>query len=396
VTVKVLDKTVFGFLLLYALASSTSIAVANIAVCSALIFAIVRHIKEPLVFQFDKRIVQVIFLFWFTILVSATFAYDHLSGFDKLWAYVYRTLPFFLAVPFINTRKKLVAILIAMALSILLADLYGIWQGLTGIRAQAFSSHWMIFGGFLEQMIPLLAILGLQEKSLTRSTRVAFFVITVLSLLALAFNATRGAWIGILVVFVLVVLLQLKNNVKTAIVLSVFAALLIGLLGSIPAIQQRAASVTDITFHTERILVWKGAWQMFLDHPIVGVGPGNFEKIYLERYILPDAKERLGHAHNNFLHILAENGIIGFAGFMAMFGYFLIYLYKNGIRKRDPLALAVLLASVALLVQGFSEFNYGDSAVIRLYWFLLGLAGANFCILKNSGELKPMIGEKKT
>lgn len=55
---------------------------------------------------------------------------------------------------------------------------------------------------------------------------------------------------------------------------------------------------------------------MFRDHPVLGVGLGQYKDNYQQKYILPQAKEPyLTHAHNNFLPMLAENGIIGFAGF---------------------------------------------------------------------------------
>lgn len=155
------------------------------------------------------------------------------------------------------------------------------------------------------------------------------------------------------------------------IVISGFAA------ANITVISERAGSIIDphTKGYTDRAFVWKGAWQMFLDHPVSGVRLGNFQEIYLERYLSPQAVEKLGHAHNNYLHILAEKGIIGFAGFMAMFAYFLYYLHTQA-KAGNLVALGVFLGTIALLLQGLTEFNFGDSAVIRMFWFLLGLAVA--------------------
>ncbi|WP_425058561.1 hypothetical protein SCACP_32200 [Sporomusa carbonis] len=36
--------------------------------------------------------------------------------------------------------------------------------------------------------------------------------------------------------------------------------------------------------------------------------------------------------------------------------------------------LALLLVTISLMVQGLTEYNFDDSAVIRMYWFIVGLA----------------------
>lgn len=379
-SLKTLDKIVFGFLLLYALASSISIAAANVGVGFALLFAIVRYIKQPVEIRLDKRLVQAIGLFWATVLISALFAYEHGIAFSKLWAYIYRTLPLFLAAGFINSRQKMLAVLATMALSIGAADLYGIWQGAHGNPRPGAFSHYMAFSGTLIQMIPVAAILAIADTRWGRSGRAGLGLIAALSVAALMFNATRGAWIAVLVVAGLFVLLNLRAHKKAAVALCVFTVICAGAAYHVPSLHSRAVTVADISAggaNTERLLLWQNAWRMFLDHPLVGVGPGNFKDIHLGRYITAESKEKLGHAHNNFLHILAENGIIGFAGFIVMFFCILVALGRRGFGRNQPLAQAVFFAAVALLVQGFTEFNYGDSAVIRMFWFLLGLAMAD-------------------
>ncbi len=378
-TVSPLDKAIFYSLLLYALASSISIAAANIAVCLALLLAIVRCARAPVAFDLDSRLARAIFVFWATILMSALFAYDRDIAFSKLWAYIYRGLPFFLAAAFVDSRPKLVAILVAMGVSIGAADLCAVWQGLYGAaRAKAFS-HYMAFAGNLLQMLPLTMVLTLEGKNLAPQVRAAFAAVCLLSSAALIANATRGAWLAVLAAVVLYIFLSLRACRKVAIALCLALAVYGGVFCYFPGLHARAASIADLSAaggNAERLLLWQGAWRMFMDHPLAGVGPGNFKDIYLGQYIALESRERLSHAHNNFLQLLAENGLIGFAGFTALFAYILAYLYKKGVGRREPLALAVLLATVALLVQGLTEFNFGDSAVIRMYWFLLGLAAA--------------------
>jgi O-antigen ligase len=387
-TVKTLDNAIYYALLLYALASSISIAAANIGISFALLFALIKYYKEPFPLSWEGRLLKAIIFFWFTMLISAIFAYTHPIAFNKLWAYIFRSLPFFLVTLFIDTKKKLFTALLVMAASAFIADMAGVWQAMRGAKALGFSSMAMILAGYLLQMIPVMVVVALEEKRLSRRARIFLGGVAVLSLVALTLNGTRGAWIAVLAVILLYTFFRISGRTRITILL--LTALVFGtLVATVPAVHTRLLSVFDTADNSrvERLLLWEGSWRMFKDHPIVGVGVSNFEEIYNDKgYVSPLSKEKLGHAHNNFLQILAENGLLGFIGFCSMFGYFLFYLYQNGFKKNNPVAMGVFLATISLLIQGLTEFNFGDSAVIRMFWFLLGLAVASVKIGADTGE----------
>jgi O-antigen ligase len=74
---------------------------------------------------------------------------------------------------------------------------------------------------------------------------------------------------------------------------------------------------------TYRMLLWKRALLAFLDHPVIGVGPGGFyrlHEIYSTLHLTPSYPflRSLG-AHNLLLHFLADTGLIGGAGLIALF-----------------------------------------------------------------------------
>ncbi len=80
-------------------------------------------------------------------------------------------------------------------------------------------------------------------------------------------------------------------------------------LSSIPAVQSRW-------------IIWQGTFRMFHDHPLLGVGVGMFSRRFPE-YRAPelvkyhDEEVRIVHAHNEYLEILAEMGLIGLCSFLA-------------------------------------------------------------------------------
>jgi O-antigen ligase len=117
---------------------------------------------------------------------------------------------------------------------------------------------------------------------------------------------------------------------------------------------------------------WQAGWEMATDHPIVGVGPGNYEAAY-ERYYLLDWREALGHAHNYYLNTFAELGAIGvvaFLGFLAsVFGRL-----RQGVRRaaRGSLERALLIATLGAFT-AFCVHNMFDNMLIHGIGVQLGL-----------------------
>jgi O-antigen ligase len=56
---------------------------------------------------------------------------------------------------------------------------------------------------------------------------------------------------------------------------------------------------------------------MFSEHPWLGVGIGNYEPVY-PAYALPRWDEPLGHAHNYYLNIAAETGLVGLSAYLIL------------------------------------------------------------------------------
>ena len=72
------------------------------------------------------------------------------------------------------------------------------------------------------------------------------------------------------------------------------------------------------------------------------------------------------------MQMLAENGVVGFLGFMQLIifliGYSLYYFYK----ERNPYFMMMSMSTLALVLQGFTEYNFGNSAVMKSFWLLQG------------------------
>jgi O-antigen ligase len=166
---------------------------------------------------------------------------------------------------------------------------------------------------------------------------------------------SRGAWLGLAgALFALIVALPRKTWHSALLGLG-----LIGLAGAIwisgvlPAsITARVASATaelfaltevrnvDITpanyAVVERLAHWQAALNMAESHPWLGVGFGNYEVVY-NRYRLLNWDEPLGHAHNYYLNVLAETGMIGLLGYLILWIGVLVMTWRA---RRHPDAAA--------------------------------------------------------
>lgn len=120
-----------------------------------------------------------------------------------------------------------------------------------------------------------------------------------------------------------------------------------------------------------RVGQWQAAWKVFELHPIMGVGFRNFQPystIIKKQYGYP-VPEWEGHAHNNFLEILAGMGIVGFIPFLL---WIVFWLYES--YKRNDLAAKLAFPSIITIVLGgLTQNTITDGVNVFLFMALYAL-----------------------
>jgi putative inorganic carbon (hco3(-)) transporter len=184
------------------------------------------------------------------------------------------------------------------------------------------------FGGYMGLAVPLavsVALFGLAPGRWRQATIAA----AVLTGTALVITLSRGAWVAQLVAL-LVVLMVSSACARRTITLGILVSLILlaALWPVLPAeMTERAASVFSSAVGLtsardavvtpenwavlERLSQWYAGWEMFLNNPLLGVGIGNYNAAY-DDYRLVQWPVALGHAHNHYLTIAAESGLLGF------------------------------------------------------------------------------------
>lgn len=218
------------------------------------------------------------------------------------------------------------------------------------IRAHGMFGQPNPFAGYLGTILPIaLAMTLLAHPGWFRW--IAGFSFLMIGL-GIFLSLSRGAWLGLAISLGVMALAWSPRARKLLIPLVGVVVLVVGLamLGLLPP--NLATRITSVTNNfgifdvrnvpptsenfavVERMAHWQAGWEMFRDHPFLGVAPGNYPAVY-EDYYIPPWREPLGHAHNYYLNMAAETGVPGLLAFLLMLGLAFRALRRR-IRATDP------------------------------------------------------------
>jgi O-antigen ligase len=188
--------------------------------------------------------------------------------------------------------------------------------------------------------------------------------------------------------------LSLMRRVTAVAVIA--AAIVAGILWVGPdAVVDRIAEGSDSrqeTFFSSRGWIWQDAIAMIGANPFLGVGMGAFETAY-PRYSRQNGSVTVGEAHNDYLQVLADCGIVG--ALLAL--WFIVATMRavgRAIRSRDPYLSGLALASGAgifsILVHSLFDFNLQLPSNALLFLFFSAIASnIGTAMVESKSESKP-------
>lgn len=230
------------------------------------------------------------------------------------------------------------------------------------------------FGGFMGISLPI-SIMGAfsqlsiilrnyrHKRNLSQHSLALFIAFTIVSLIlfaALVASWSRGAWLGFIIavgVMAFAIPNKLSRSISISLALfilvlglwfsglipdSIIARLTTAATDFITIDDIRGVDITTVNYAVvERIAHWQAAINITESYPLTGIGLGNYEIVY-DSYRLLNWKEPLGHAHNYYLNILAETGIIGFLIYVA-FWMFIFRITWTTRSHPDPLSRSIAI-----------------------------------------------------
>ena len=378
------NKWTYKMMCGFALTISLSMAASNVFLAlSVLAFFYRLWLKHDDVVEFYNRYSTILKLLGALILtvVASSLLSEEPSYSLKVAAdfYLYRIMPFFIIWFVAKTKRQLLILVLLTFASIM-------FNSFAAIGQVYIVDHYTVnfidrFSGLIPYMaeatqltvaVPLLAIAAAHYKEYRG---ILVFCLLIL-IAAFFFNMTRGAWLSSLVVLIILIFVYGKDIKPIVAVLAAFICFGYILYSNVPKIEARVNTIAVYNIeNTERMKLIRSAYNMWNDNKIFGIGFGRFKLDYKDKYMLPDATEKhLEHAHNNFMHVLAETGVVGLLAFIAFWGYLLVFAFKKWRLTKNPYAFFMLALILAVHLHGLSEYTLGASRTIKFAYFALGIA----------------------
>lgn len=394
-----LTDALFFFYALFIFGSTFSIALAQMSLGVALalfITIIILHRHQPFVASLKR------FYIFVALYIGWIFVCSLLGETVTRSLFIMKEDWLFLIVPigvFLMQNKKYRERLITIfAVGVVLVSIYGLLQyslGLNwfkdtaltagdgfGYRVRGNFSHRLTFGNYYATAALVLFGFGIRRvEGLTSARRQLFLAGSVLAMAVTLLSFSRGSVIALVVgLLVAGVILGRKYLISMVGLLALMAFVVALLLpGLVDRFTEAVQKDLSLEYEGSRPFIWQKSLSIARDHPIFGVGPGNFEPEYAARLRpdIPDYRKHV-HAHNDLINMVAVYGLPGFLLFTGLWIVLFGYTYGGFRRRRqfddgDRFFLAATLGSVAFFTTSMFEATFADEEVRQLLMFVWAL-----------------------
>ncbi|EMY78850.1 O-antigen ligase [Leptospira weilii serovar Ranarum str. ICFT] len=249
----------------------------------------------------------------------------------------------------------------------------------------------LTFGGLLQFFFPVPVFLFLKSFFDKNFKKAGIQGIILLFFLYVVFlNNARSSLLGAIFssITAFLVLGIVRKELPTAKILlfasGVFVFLL--LVGIGLSFTQAGQKITEPLFgkekHTDsgRTIIWDSTFPLIEENPLIGVGPGNYNREieksrmdhaekYRELYYFYETTQR-GHAHNDYFHLFAVFGFPAVLLFLSLG----TLLYRKLTTTKLPYEHSLYFFGLSgFFFSGLFQCYFQDDEVVILFWILCGL-----------------------
>jgi putative inorganic carbon (HCO3(-)) transporter len=293
----------------------------------------------------------------------------------------------------VRSEDDLKAMLRALLVSTILVALFGFYQFMIGDysslydalypiqdealknppwagRITSFLSHYNGAAAYLNMVVPFCIALAVRARE--KLSRFLAGVCFVFSSIAILLTQSRGGLLAYVAVLLIAAWLLAPTRaarlrwVAVVVAFSIAGALVAG------QIFERLSGVDSYTEIT-RLGIWAGAGLLFLGNPILGVGYGNFKIALTSTIAVPDGF--MLDAHNLYLELLAETGVVGFLAFAILIITCLRCarrMERESLRVTEAvIGIGTIAAIGGILVHGTVEYVFHNAPQCAALFFLL-------------------------
>ncbi|MCB2294132.1 O-antigen ligase family protein [Clostridium algoriphilum] len=325
------------------------------------------------------------------MLASTIYAVDKKLALSESARFISYIFLYFIIKYEINNRKQINVLLKCYIFTSFVLSCIGIVQYFTGFalaetfkKTNVFGESTKIaatlfnpntYGAYLILIIFPVIMLSIYEKN--KKKKIAYILLSILVfanlLMTLSRNALLGFGLGLVV-------LTLIYSIKLIFALGGFGILIF----FIPSVFQRVKGIVSMSQNESRLKIWKTALVMIKEHPVLGVGNGNYVTRYAE-YIkkykdLRYYKYQAFTTHNSYLKIQSELGIIGTVSFLGVAVTALFRIKKLYSTTKDkfnrPFYIGVMASVTAFIFMNLSDNLLFVPKATTYFWFLLATVEA--------------------
>ncbi len=340
---------------------------------------------------FNTPLTRPLLLLFVVAILSLVKVFSYISVFNMLGTMLEIVAGFFIVFYFLKNRKeqfhkKMVSILLIGGL---ITGLYGLYEGFFIVprRLESIIGNANLLGVYMMFMLFLGLSLFYKKNYKNWAAGCVLFLIFGYNLMfSLSFSALVGTVAAFMLFFTL---LNKKLLIVFFIILALSPQLIPGELTQ--RIESTYTAIQEGDY--QRPFIYKSAYEMFTDNPVLGVGIGHFREHFFD-YNDPEAPRQdrqYNHAHNIILQVLSELGLMGLLAFL----YLLAMIVKTTYRAlpfthdfKGYLCLLFTSAFFGFFFQEQTEFSLISSAIAVLVGILLGWWMALLAEQKKGKETK--------
>jgi O-antigen ligase len=274
-----------------------------------------------------------------TMLLSVTVALNISSSLKEISKWLEFVVVMLLGSQYLRSRRQIWIIVALICLAGISQAFYGYIQAFFNLGPQSFirDASLRVYGTFDQPNpyagyinIPLSITLALTLLGRNWVTRILAGLTAIILGFAEYLSQSRGGEMAIAAALIFIVLagmprIRVLMRVLIILFLGIFEALLAGwiplsvfnpVLRFLGVVQISLTNPSSQDYSTaERLAHWIAGLHMFIDHPVLGVGIGNYSDAY-PQYFITIFTASLGHAHDYYINIAAEIGSIGLIAFV--------------------------------------------------------------------------------
>ena len=354
-----------------------------------------RRVKFP-----DFEIKAPLFMFIGCIAISLTYSPNQPEAtvsFVRICALILFT---YMVQVIIDSRHAVSAVLWSMVVFTVAGAVMGTYQVITGQfhlpvkvitalggnvpRATGTFHNPNIFASFMMSgVLPLLAVL--LNYKMPKSQRMLFTLSTIIGVGGLLASFSRSSWVATLVG--VMIILWLSGKLRYFFILIFVSILLVlGLKEFVPFAEyifERFISIFTLfsefgsvgrTSSTARIFLIIASFDMFFDHPFLGIGWRAFPYVFAQ-YAPPGYPHwsYVNEPHTAIAMVLGELGIVGFFAFAWFIGKTLLLSVGRFFQMQEPYFRAVTIGLIATFIAFQVNQSFNGDLPNNMFWFCIGM-----------------------